>query len=148
MSNSGSKARRGDAASIAARMAIAMTWGSKTGVLAAYAVVGEREQGTLEPVRITPIRREEFLVGKALAVLVPTLVIAYLVFGIFLGVPALFAQQLGVLASRPPVGIVALMSFNVIVPTFGLALGLAAALADLLESAGDCRRWRSPPARC
>jgi lambda repressor-like predicted transcriptional regulator len=36
--------------------------------LAAYSVVGEREQGTLAPVLITPIRREEFLVGKALAV--------------------------------------------------------------------------------
>jgi len=35
-------------------------------VLAAYSVVGEREQGTLEPVLITPVRREEFLVAKAL----------------------------------------------------------------------------------
>ena len=52
--------------------------------LAAYSVVGEREQGTLEPVLITPIRREEFLVGKALAVAVPTLTIAYAIFGIFL----------------------------------------------------------------
>jgi hypothetical protein len=38
-------------------------------VMSAYSVVGEREQGTLEPVLITPIRREEFLIGKALAVL-------------------------------------------------------------------------------
>ena len=52
--------------------------------LSAYSVVGEREQGTLEPVLITPIRREEFLVGKALAAFVPTLVLAYVVFGIFL----------------------------------------------------------------
>src|SRR5262249_28496294 len=29
---------------------------------AAYAVVGERQQGTLEPVLTTPVRREEFLV--------------------------------------------------------------------------------------
>src|SRR5215469_6119682 len=28
--------------------------------LAAYAVVGERQQGTLEPVLTTPVRREEF----------------------------------------------------------------------------------------
>ena len=41
------------------------------------------------------------------------------------------AQQLAVLASLPPLGIVALMSFNVIVPTLGLALGLAAALLSL-----------------
>jgi len=60
--------------------------------LAAYSVVGEREQGTLEPVLITPIRREEFLIGKAVAVGAPTLVIAYAVFGIFLVVTALFAQ--------------------------------------------------------
>jgi len=38
------------------------------------------------------------------------------------------AQQLTVLASLPPVAIVALMSFNVIIPSLGLALGLAAAL--------------------
>jgi ABC-type Na+ efflux pump permease subunit len=60
--------------------------------LAAYSVVGEREQGTLEPVLITPIRREEFLVGKALAVAVPTLTIAYVIFGIFLAVAKLFAH--------------------------------------------------------
>jgi hypothetical protein len=36
-------------------------------VLAAYSVVGERLQGTLEPVLGTPIRREELLLGKALA---------------------------------------------------------------------------------
>jgi ABC-type Na+ efflux pump permease subunit len=33
-------------------------------VVSAYSVVGEREQGTLEPVLITPIRREEFLIGR------------------------------------------------------------------------------------
>ena len=56
--------------------------------LAAYSVVGEREQGTLEPVLTTPIRSEEFLLGKALAALVPTLVISYAMFGIFLAVVA------------------------------------------------------------
>jgi ABC-2 type transport system permease protein len=141
--------------------------------LAAYSVVGEREQGTLEPVLITPIRREEFLVGKALAALIPTLGVAYTIFGIFLAAAALFAQpaiasavfegshllvqllftpllagwsiwvgiaisarsadvrvaqQLGVFASLPPLAIVALMSLNVITPSTGLALGLAAAL--------------------
>jgi ABC-type transport system involved in multi-copper enzyme maturation permease subunit len=148
-------------------------------VLAAYSVVGEREQGTLEPMLTTPVGPEEFLVGKALAVLVPTLGIAYLVFGIFLGIVTLFAhpgvasavfernhllvqllftpllagwsiwvgiaisarstdvrpaQQLGTFASLPPLGIVALMSFNVITPSLGLALGLAGALliVDLL----------------
>ncbi len=151
--------------------------------LAAYSVVGEREQGTLEPVLITPIRPEEFLIGKALAVLVPTIAIAYLVFGIFLSVAAIFAhpgvasavfegshllvqllftplvagwsiwvgiaisarsadvraaQQVGFFASLPPLGIVALMSFNVIAPTLGLALGLAAGLLIV-----DALGWRA-----
>jgi len=151
--------------------------------LAAYSVVGEREQGTLEPVLITPIRREEFLIGKALAVLVPTLATAYLIFGTFLGIAAVFAQpgvasavfershllvqllftpllagwsiwagiaisarsvdvraaqQLGTLASLPPLAIVALMSLNVITPTLGLALGLAATLLVV-----DVLGWRA-----
>jgi ABC-2 type transport system permease protein len=60
--------------------------------VSAYSVAGEREQGTLEPVLTTPIRPEEFLVGKALAAFLPTLVIAYAVFGVFLAVAGLFAR--------------------------------------------------------
>jgi hypothetical protein len=44
-------------------------------VVAAYAVVGEGEQEAFEPVVTTPVRSEEFLIGKALAVLVPTLAV-------------------------------------------------------------------------
>jgi ABC-2 type transport system permease protein len=62
-------------------------------VVAAYSVVGEREQGTLEPVLTTPVRREEFLLGKALAAFLPTIAIAYLMFGIFLAAVELFAHQ-------------------------------------------------------
>ena len=151
--------------------------------LSAYSVIGEREQGTLEPILITPIRREEFLIGKALAVAMPTLAIAYTIFGIFLAVAALFAhrgiesaifsgshipvqlvftpllagwsiwvgiaisarssdvrvaQQLSVFASLPPLAIVALMTFNVITPSTGLAVGLAAALLAV-----DVLGWRA-----
>ncbi|HEX8008839.1 MAG TPA: ABC transporter permease subunit [Trebonia sp.] len=60
--------------------------------LAAYSVVGEREQGTLEPVLTTPVRREEILLGKALAALMPTLAMAYAIYGIFLALAAAFAQ--------------------------------------------------------
>jgi len=151
-------------------------------VLSAYSVVGEREQGTLEPVLTTPIRSEEFLVAKALAALLPTLAVAYVIFGLFLGAVAAFAhpvvasaifernhllvqllftplvagwsiwagiaistrmsdvraaQQLTVLASLPPVAIVALMNFNVITPSLGLTLGLAGALLLI-----DLMAWR------
>jgi ABC-2 type transport system permease protein len=59
--------------------------------VAAYSVVGERQQGTLEPVLTTPIRREELLLGKALAALLPALAIAYLVYAVFLACVGLFA---------------------------------------------------------
>lgn len=59
--------------------------------LAAYSVVGERLQGTLEPVLATPIRREELLLGKALAAFVPSLAVSYGVFALFVGVVELFA---------------------------------------------------------
>ncbi|HEY7983172.1 MAG TPA: ABC transporter permease subunit [Ktedonobacterales bacterium] len=61
-------------------------------IIAGYAVVGEREQGTLEPVLTTPIRREELIVAKALAALVPTLVVAYVVYACFLACTRLLAQ--------------------------------------------------------
>jgi ABC-2 type transport system permease protein len=50
--------------------------------IAAYSVVGEREQGTLEPVLTTPVTREELLVGKAIAALLPAVGIAYAFFTI------------------------------------------------------------------
>ena len=150
--------------------------------VAAYAVVGERQQGTLEPVLTTPVRREEFLLGKVLAALVPSVAIAYAVYALFLACVGLFAQpavasalirgpdllaqllftpllaawsiwvgiaisarasdfrvaqQLGTLASLPTAVLAALVAFNVIHPTLGLALGLGAALL-LLDGAG----WR------
>ena len=141
--------------------------------VAAYAVVGERQQGTLEPVLTTPIRREEFLLGKALAALAPSVTIAYAVYALFLACVGLFAQpavasallrapdvlaqllftpllagwsiwvgiaisaragdlrvaqQLGILAGLPTAVVAALIAFDVIHATLGLAIGLAAAL--------------------
>jgi ABC-type Na+ efflux pump permease subunit len=51
-------------------------------VIAAYSVVGEREQGTLEPVLTTPIRRDELLLGKAVAAFLPTVTVAYAVYAV------------------------------------------------------------------
>ncbi len=76
-------------------------------ILAGYAVVGEREQGTLEPVLTTPIRREELLLAKALAALVPTLAVAYVVYALFLTATKLLAQ--------PPVAAAVLQAPDVLV---------------------------------
>ena len=61
-------------------------------VVASYTIVGEREQGTLEPVLTTPLTREELLFGKALAAYIPTLLISYLMYGIFLACAGVFAH--------------------------------------------------------
>lgn len=61
-------------------------------ILAAYSVAGERQQGSLEPVLTTPVASEEFLVGKALAALVPSVAVAYVVYAIFLACVLLLVQ--------------------------------------------------------
>jgi ABC-type Na+ efflux pump permease subunit len=49
-------------------------------VIAAYSVVGERDQGTLEPVLTAPIRSTELLVGKAVAAFLPSVGLAYAIY--------------------------------------------------------------------
>jgi len=49
-------------------------------VIAAYSVVGERDQGTLEPVLTAPLRPSELLLGKAIAAFLPSTAIPYAVY--------------------------------------------------------------------
>jgi ABC-2 type transport system permease protein len=49
-------------------------------VIAAYSVIGERDQGTLEPVLTAPVQASELLLGKAAAAFVPSVGVAYLVY--------------------------------------------------------------------
>ena len=60
--------------------------------LAAQAVTLERQQGSLEPILTTPIRREEFILGKALAAFGPSVVMAYVVYAVFLVLVNVFAN--------------------------------------------------------
>lgn len=59
-------------------------------ILGAYSVAGERQQESLEPALSTPIRSDEFLLGKAIAALLPAVVLAYLAFGLFVAFVLLF----------------------------------------------------------
>ncbi len=61
--------------------------------IAAYTVIGEREQGTLEPVLTTPATDRELLLGKALAATVPAVLLAWLLFGVFAAVVKVGAVQ-------------------------------------------------------
>jgi ABC-2 type transport system permease protein len=94
--------------------------------LAAYTVAGEREQGTLEPLLTTPIRQEEFIVGKAAAVLIPTMVASYVVFGLFLAAVALFAHPVVATAffHQGPV-LLALFLLAPLLSTWAIVVGMA-----------------------
>jgi ABC-2 type transport system permease protein len=84
-----------DAASLAQRHVLLYMLGVPALVPAAVAgasIVGERQQGTLEPVLTTPIRREELVAGKALAPLLPAVAVSYAVYALFLACVALFAK--------------------------------------------------------
>jgi ABC-type Na+ efflux pump permease subunit len=68
-------------------------------VIASYSVVGEREQGTLEPLLTTPLRREELLLGKAIGVVVPAVGIAYVLFAVIQICARLFASNPAVVSA-------------------------------------------------
>ena len=94
-------------------------------IVAGYAVVGEREQGTLEPVLTTPIRREEVLIAKALAVLVPSLVVAYAVYAFFLACTKLFAHPAVASAVLQGPNLLGQLLFTPLLASFSIWVGIA-----------------------
>ena len=94
-------------------------------VLAAYAVAGERQQGSLEPVLTTPIPREEILLGKGLAALVPAVAIAYGVYAIFLVSVALFADPVVAAAILRVPDIVAQVLLTPMLAALSIWIGIA-----------------------
>lgn len=60
--------------------------------VAASAIAGERQQGSLEPILTTPIPREELLIGKGVAALIPSIGIAYLVYALFIPAALVMAK--------------------------------------------------------
>ncbi len=53
--------------------------------IAVYSIVGEKEQGSLEPLLATPITDLELFLGKALASVIPALFMTWIGFALFLG---------------------------------------------------------------
>jgi ABC-type Na+ efflux pump permease subunit len=93
--------------------------------IAAFSVAGERQQGTLEPVLTTPIRREEFILGKGLAVLIPSLAVAYGIFGLFLACIELFAQPAVASAVLRGPELIAQLVFTPLVAAWSIWVGIA-----------------------
>lgn len=115
--------------------------------LAAYAVVGERIQGTLEPVLTTPVSREELLLGKALAAFVPSVAVSYVVFAAFVTVVELFARP-GVAAAliRGP-ELLAQLAFTPLLSSWSIWVGMAvSARSSDPRNAGQVAMLLSLPA--
>ncbi len=93
--------------------------------LAAYSVVGERLQGTLEPLLSTPVRREELLLGKASAAFIPSVAISYAVYAVFIAVVELFAHP-GIAAAliRAP-DLLAQLLFTPLLAALSIWIGIA-----------------------
>jgi ABC-type transport system involved in multi-copper enzyme maturation permease subunit len=93
--------------------------------VAAYAVAGERQQGTLEPVLTTPIRREELLLAKALSALVPSIVVAYAVYALFLACVELFAPRTVTSALVHPPELLAQLAFTPLLAGWTIWIAIA-----------------------
>jgi ABC-2 type transport system permease protein len=93
--------------------------------LAAYAVAGERQQETLEPVLETPITREEFLIGKALAVFAPSVVIAYAVFALYIALVEIFAKPDVAAALFGVDDVIVQIVFTPLLAAFSIWVGIA-----------------------
>jgi ABC-2 type transport system permease protein len=94
--------------------------------LAAFTVVGEREQGTLEPLLTTPLREQEFIIGKGAAVMIPSVALSYLVYGLFLLAVELFAHPAVATAvfHNGPI-LLALFLFAPLVAGWSVVVGMA-----------------------
>jgi ABC-2 type transport system permease protein len=94
-------------------------------VIAGYAVIGEREQSTLEPVLSTPVRESELLIGKALSAVVPSVSIAYGMFAIYVILVHAFAIQQVVDIVWRPAQFLAVILFAPLLSLFSIWVGLA-----------------------
>jgi len=51
--------------------------------MAAYAVIGERDQGTLEPLLTLPLTDGQFLAGKMASIVLPTVAVTFVIFSLY-----------------------------------------------------------------
>ncbi|GIW13930.1 MAG: hypothetical protein KatS3mg062_1369 [Tepidiforma sp.] len=60
--------------------------------MAAYGIIGERDQGTLEPLLTLPLSDRELLAGKVAAILLPTLGASFGIYALYMAVVALAVE--------------------------------------------------------
>lgn len=94
-------------------------------IIAANAVVGEKERGTLETLLYTPLTNREFIVGKLLGAFLPGALIAPLSFVLYYGVGNGLSQMVfGIFLVGSPEWIPALLLLSPAVSLLGLSVTL------------------------
>jgi len=83
--------------------------------IAAFSIIGEKEQKSLEPLLATPVRVTELLLGKTLAAVVPALLATWLSFAIFIGGAYLLASPALLRSLLTPMW---LLAFFIMAPLF------------------------------
>jgi ABC-2 type transport system permease protein len=94
-------------------------------VIASYSIVGERQQGSLEPVLTTPIPSRELVLGKTLAALLPSLVISFVVYAAVLLAIVLFARPLVASALLRPPDVLAQVLFTPLLAGWSIWIAIA-----------------------
>ena len=93
--------------------------------VSAYSVVGERDQGTLEPLLTTPVRRVELMLGKGLAAVLPATVVTYVLYTVFVVAVRLWAAHavFSQIWQAPPILVEVL--FAPLLATWSVCVGMA-----------------------
>jgi len=94
-------------------------------IMAAYSVIGERDQGTLEPLLTTPIRPDELLLAKALAVFIPSVSVAYAIYFVFAVSIRLGAARVVSAAVWHTPQLLAQLTFTPLIATWAIWIGIA-----------------------
>jgi ABC-type Na+ efflux pump permease subunit len=96
--------------------------------IAAYAVMGEREQRTLETVLTTPVADRELLAGKAIAAVLPAVAISWLLFGAYVGLAELFAPHVVIAQIWTLEQVVAMAALAPALAVFAIVVGILVSL--------------------
>lgn len=93
--------------------------------IAVYAIVGEKEQRSLEPLLATPLTDLELFAGKVLAAAIPGVVISWFFFAVFLGIASFLVTPELVTAVLSPPWLAAIFVLSPLVAVFTVTVSMA-----------------------
>lgn len=97
--------------------------------IAAYAIAGEKERGTLETLLYTPVTNRQFFLGKLMSAFLPAMFLGILSFTLYFAtVNALYVAMRGVMIIRSWVWLPALLLINPAASLLGLGVTLLVSL--------------------